>query len=149
MKGVANMRIHTYLSGFSIGQYILTYKVIMWASNTYAIDDFLFIRFSITKTRPYNFDLLKPHFYIVKLGFTWVYFFYFCSKYILLVLVGTASPRRFERVPQSVLSRGEAVLTSATIYILSRNMKKISVFIWKFSVFFRWHFLYIWIGVFS
>ena len=24
----------------------------------------------ITKTRLYNFDLLKPHFYIVKLGFT-------------------------------------------------------------------------------
>ena len=27
----------------------------------------------ITKTRPYNFDPLKPHFYIVKLGFTGVY----------------------------------------------------------------------------
>ena len=29
-----------------------------------------------------NFDPLKPHFYIVKLGFTGVYiiFFYFCSK---------------------------------------------------------------------
>ena len=28
---------------------------------------------SITKTCLYNFDLLKPHFYIVKLGFTGVY----------------------------------------------------------------------------
>ena len=27
----------------------------------------------ITKTCLYNFDLLKPHFYIVKLGFTGVY----------------------------------------------------------------------------
>ena len=27
----------------------------------------------ITKTRLYNSDLLKPHFYIVKLGFTGVY----------------------------------------------------------------------------
>ena len=27
----------------------------------------------ITKTRPYNFDPLKPHFYLVKLGFTGVY----------------------------------------------------------------------------
>ena len=27
----------------------------------------------ITKTRIYNFVLLKPHFYIVKLGFTGVY----------------------------------------------------------------------------
>ena len=29
--------------------------------------------FYITKTRLYNFDPLKPHFYIVKLGFTGVY----------------------------------------------------------------------------
>ena len=28
---------------------------------------------SITRTRLYNFDPLKPHFYIVKLGFTGVY----------------------------------------------------------------------------
>ena len=28
---------------------------------------------SITKTYLYNFDLLKPHFYVVKLGFTGVY----------------------------------------------------------------------------
>ena len=27
----------------------------------------------IMKTRPYNFDLLKPLFYIVKLGFTGVF----------------------------------------------------------------------------
>ena len=27
----------------------------------------------ITKTRLYNFDPIKPHFYIVKLGFTGVY----------------------------------------------------------------------------
>ena len=36
----------------------------------------------ITKTSLYNFDPLKPHFYIVKLGLTWGihYFSYFCSK---------------------------------------------------------------------
>ena len=36
----------------------------------------------ITKTCLYNFDPLKPHFYIGKLGFTGVYiiFSYFCSK---------------------------------------------------------------------
>ena len=28
---------------------------------------------SMTKTYLYNFDTLKPHFYIVKLGFTGVY----------------------------------------------------------------------------
>ena len=38
---------------------------------------------TITKTCLYNFDPLKPHFYIVKLGFTGVYIHYssyFCSK---------------------------------------------------------------------
>ena len=29
--------------------------------------------YRITKTRLYNFDPLKPHFYIVKLGFTGVF----------------------------------------------------------------------------
>ena len=32
-----------------------------------------FVRFVITKTSLYNFDPLKPHFYIVKLGFKGVY----------------------------------------------------------------------------
>ena len=38
------------------------------------------LKFIITKTRLYNFDPLKSHFYIVKLGFTGVYiiFSYFC-----------------------------------------------------------------------
>ena len=31
---------------------------------------------NITKTYLYNFDPLKPHFYIVKLGFTVVYIFF-------------------------------------------------------------------------
>ena len=34
---------------------------------------------SITKTRPYNFDPLKPHFYIVKLGFTGVHIIFHIS----------------------------------------------------------------------
>ena len=40
------------------------------------------IELHITKTYLYNFDPLKPHFYIIKLGVTGVYiiFFYFCSK---------------------------------------------------------------------
>ena len=47
-----------------------------------------------------NVDPLKPHFYIVKLGFTGIYIIFFISaqQYRLLVLVRTAS--------------AEAVLTS-------------------------------------
>ena len=54
----------------------------------------------IPKTCLYNFDPLKPHFYIVKLGFTGVYiiFFIFVQMHRLWVL---------------------------TVYVLSRNMKNI------------------------
>ena len=34
---------------------------------------------AISKTRIYNFDPLKPHFYVVKLGFSGVYFIFLCS----------------------------------------------------------------------
>ena len=52
---------------------------------------------NITKTCLYNFDPLKPHFYIVKLGFTGVYIIFLISaqKHRLWVLVRTASSRRF------------------------------------------------------
>ena len=48
----------------------------------------------ITKTCLYNFDPLKPHFYIVKLGFTGVCIIFLISaqKHRLWVLVRTASP---------------------------------------------------------
>ena len=73
----------------------------------------------ITKTCLYNFDPLKPHFYIVKLGFSGVYIIFLISaqKHRLWVLVRTASTRRFERVP--------------TICVLRRNMKNIRVFYQK------------------
>ena len=50
---------------------------------------------TITKTCLYNFDPLKPHFYIVKLGFTGVYTIFLISagKHSLWVLVRTASSR--------------------------------------------------------
>ena len=40
------------------------------------------------------------------------------------------------------------ILTSTTIYVLSRNMKSIGIFIWKIFSFWWWNFQYIWIGVF-
>ena len=51
----------------------------------------------ITKTYVYSFDLLQPHFYVVKLGFTGVYIIFLISaqKHRLWVLVRTASARRF------------------------------------------------------
>ena len=57
----------------------------------------------ITKTSQYNFDFLKPHFFIVKLGFTGVYIIFLISaqKHRLWVL---------------------------TIIVSSKNMKNIRVF---------------------
>ena len=55
---------------------------------------------SITKTCLYNFDPLKTHFYIVKLGFTGVYnIFLFCSK---TQIVGTRLNRLVEAVLTSI-----------------------------------------------
>ena len=50
----------------------------------------------ITKTYLYNFDPHRPHFYLVKLGFTGVYIIFPISaqKHRLWVLVRTASSRR-------------------------------------------------------
>ena len=52
---------------------------------------------TITKTCLYNSDPLKPHFYIVTLGFTGVYIIFLISakKHSLWVVVRTGSPRRF------------------------------------------------------
>ena len=67
-------------------------------------------KLNITKTYLYNVDPLKPHFYIVKLGFTGVYVIFLISA------------QKFR-------------LCVPTIYVLSKNMKNIRIFIWKFSSF--------------
>ena len=66
-------------------------------------------RTSITKTYLYNFDPLKPHFYIVKLGFTGV------NIIFLISAQNIDCGYSLERVP--------------TIFVLCRNMKKIWVFL--------------------
>ena len=73
----------------------------------------------------YNFDPLKPHFYIVKLGFTGVYIIFLISaqKYILWY---SLEPMFW-----------------AEIWKISE------IFYLKIFSFWRWNFLYIWIGVFS
>ena len=67
----------------------------------------------ITKTYLYNFDPLKPNFYIVKLGFLGVYIIFLISaqKHRLWVLVRTASPsthnlcfdQKYEKYPNFYL----------------------------------------------
>ena len=81
----------------------------------------------ITKPCLYNFDPLKPHFYVVKLGFTGVY--------IIFLISAQKHRGGSNENPQSMFW--------AEIW-------KISEFFYlKIFSFWRWIFLYIWIGVFS
>ena len=61
------------------------------------IHKLIWIFFVIRKTYLYNFDTHKPHFYIVKLGFTGVCIIFLISahKHRLWVLVRAASVRQF------------------------------------------------------
>ena len=71
----------------------------------------------ITKTYLYNFDPLKPHFYIVKLGFTGVYIIFLISAQSIDCGYSLEPPRRggSNEYPRSMF--------------LSRNMKNIRIFI--------------------
>ena len=75
----------------------------------------------ITKTYLYNFDPLKPHFYIVKLGSEGVFNIFLISaqEHRLWVLDKTVFLRRSYRVPN--------------IYVLAEVRKISEIFIWKFS----------------
>ena len=63
-----------------------------------------FCWFCITKTRLYNFDPLKPHFYIVKLGLTGVYIIFLISAQNIDCGYSLEPPRRGDsnEYPQSM-----------------------------------------------
>ena len=79
--------------------------------------------FLITKTRLYNFDPLKPQFYIVKLGFTGVYIIFLISAQNIDCGYSLEPPHRggSNEYPQSMFC--------AEIWKISE------IFIWKFSFF--------------
>ena len=62
------------------------------------------LKFHITKTRLYNFDPIKPHFYIVKLGFTGVNFTFLISAQSIDCGYTLEPPRRGDSngYPQSM-----------------------------------------------
>ena len=91
----------------------------------------------ITKTCLYKYDPIEPHFYIVKLGFTGVYIIFQISAQNIDCGYSLEPPRRggFNEYPQSMFWA---------------EMWKISEFLYlKMFSFWRWIFLYIWVGVFS
>ena len=100
----------------STNRIIGCYRIYQWRSNA---------RVSITKTYLYNYDPLKPHFYIVKLGFTGVYIIFLTSvqKHRLWVLIRGGS----NEYPQSMLEQKYEKHGS----FLSRNFEFLKV---KFSI---------------
>ena len=78
---------------------------------------------AVTKTYLYDFDPLKPHFYIVKLGFTWVYVVFLISAQNIDCEYSLEPPRR-------------GGSNKYTQFMFWAQIWKISEFIiWKFSVF--------------
>ena len=79
----------------------------------------------ITITRLYKFDPLKPHFYVVKLGFTGVYIIFHISAQSIDCGYSLEPPRRggFNEYPQSMF--------------WAEIRKILEFFIWKFSFFGR------------
>ena len=77
------------------------------------------------KTYPCSEYTLKPHFYIVKLGYAGVYLFF-------LFLVQNIDCGYSLEPPRQGSSN---VYRVPTIYVLSKNMKSIKIFLMKFSIF--------------
>ena len=81
-----------------------SYSHFFFSKNTYELDIVLTTSVNITKTCLYYFDPLKPHFYIVKLGFTGVYIIFLISAQNIDCVYLLEPPRRggSNEYPQSM-----------------------------------------------
>ena len=136
---VIKILIITIIIEYRLLQFCLLFQIDMYSMHiacTKSEYPYFFI-FIITKTCLYNFDPLKPHLYIVKLGFTGVYIIFLISAQNINCGYSLEPPRRggSNEYLQSMFW--------AEIWTISE------FFIWKFLVFWRWNFLYIGKGVFS
>ena len=90
-----HINLQNFLEGLSDHKWAenINYTILQYGETFYIVSP-VAQSYSITKTCLYNFDPLKPHFYIVKLGFTGVFIIFLIStqKHRLWVLVRTASP---------------------------------------------------------
>ena len=78
----------------------------------------------ITKRYLYNFDPLKPHFYIVKLGFTGVYIIFLISAQDIDCGYSLEPPRRggSSKYPQCFMQKYEKYLS-----FLSENFQFLEI----------------------
>ena len=114
LKSLVSVKTVSTLYVFVHFNYLIYMSQILNKSYYYLLD-------RITKTRLYYFNTLKPHFYIVKLGFTGVY---------IIFLISAQKHRLW------VLIRVEAVLTSTHNLCFEQKYEKYQIFfIGKFSFF--------------
>ena len=102
------------------------YRDVWWRENSLSLSLSVNI---ITKTALYNFDPLKPHLYIVKLGFTGVNIIFFISAH------------------KHRLWRGGS--NEYHNLCFEKKYEKYQSFLSKIFHFWRWNFQYIWMGEFS
>ena len=89
--------------------------------------------YDITKTYLYNFDTLKPHFYIVKLGFTVVYIIFLISAQNIDCRCSLEPPRRGSSNEYHNLCFW-AEIWKISGFFLSENFQILEV---KFLIYFR------------
>ena len=90
----------------------------------------LYDKIAITKTCLYNFDPLKPHFYIVKLGFTGVYIIFHISAQNIDCEYSLEPPRQY----QSFLSKNFRFLEVKFSIYLNRRVFVMRHFRYRFSL---------------
>ena len=89
----------------------------------------------ITKTHLYNFDPLKPHFYIVKLGFTGVYIIFLISTQkhrLWAVLTSTHNlcfEQKYEKISEFLSENFQFLEVKFSIYLYRRVFLMICI-IW-------------------
>ena len=102
----------------------------------------------ITKTYLYNFYPLKPHFYIVKLGFTGVYIIFLISaqKHRLWVLVRTAVltstynlcfEQKYEKYQIFLSENFHILVVKFSVYLYRRVFVMVVFSLWFSSITFR------------
>ena len=125
------LKVSIYSLKFEVSILTIIFFCFRFPERNHLLGAFRYINLRITKTCLYNFDPLKPRFLYCKTGvYRGIHYFsYFCSN--IDCGYSLEPPRRVH------------------VHVLSRNMKNIRVFHRKIFSFWRWNFLYIWIGEFS
>ena len=72
--------------------------------------------FCITKTCLYNFDPLKPHFYIIKLGFRGVYIIFLISA-VLMSTHNLCFEQKYEKYQNFYLKILQFLVVKFSIYL--------------------------------